>query len=320
MNEGQSAMLAIGDHVLLESAPPVGSGGVRAVIVKIVQSELWLGLASPDSSLDAMPADQPVRLTVARPDGALLGESAFVRPFGGSPTRILIVVSPDSWAPVQRRAQTRIDVELPLQYRRIDSNTRQSRGKAAGATTVNLSREGLLLRLDTALSTNEEVEMTMALSGGESVSMLGVVLRAWVDSESVETHAAVVKFTRITPLAQERIGSYILATERRRAEAVASPPVAPAAPETVNPEHMATVIAACMAELDSGALPIVVGMRLTEEEPSLLVRKWFDGLMPGLRIEVLSQLQANMAGEKVPGAAEAAAVRPLAQALGLLAA
>jgi hypothetical protein len=83
---------------------------------------------------------------------------------------------------------------------------------------------------------------------------------------------------------------------------------------------MAMVIAASVAELASGGLPIVVGLRLCEEEPSLLVRKWFDSLMPGTRIEVLSQLQASMAGEKVPGASEPASVRPLAQALGLLAA
>jgi hypothetical protein len=50
------------------------------------------------------------------------------------------------------------------------------------------------------------------------------------------------------------------------------------------------------------------------------VRRWFDGLMPGSRIELLSLLQANMAGTAVPGAAEPGSVRPLARALGLLAA
>jgi hypothetical protein len=65
---------------------------------------------------------------------------------------------------------------------------------------------------------------------------------------------------------------------------------------------------------------IAVGLRLCEAGQAVQVRVWFDSLMPGSRIELLSQLQANMAGGSVPGAAESASVRPLAVALGLLAA
>jgi len=65
---------------------------------------------------------------------------------------------------------------------------------------------------------------------------------------------------------------------------------------------------------------IAVGLRLCESAESVDVRLWFDGLMPGSRIELLTLLQANIAGGSVPGAQEPGSARPLAQALGLLAA
>jgi hypothetical protein len=65
---------------------------------------------------------------------------------------------------------------------------------------------------------------------------------------------------------------------------------------------------------------IAVGLQLCEGGPAQEVRLWFDSLMPDSRIELLCLLQTNMAGSPVPGAAEPASVRPLAVALGLLAA
>ena len=61
------------------------------------------------------------------------------------------------------------------------------------------------------------------------------------------------------------------------------------------------------------ALPLSGGDRV-----STVVRAWFDKLDPFSRIEVLSMLQANMAGIRVAGAAEPASVRPLTVALRLL--
>jgi hypothetical protein len=61
-------------------------------------------------------------------------------------------------------------------------------------------------------------------------------------------------------------------------------------------------------------------LHLCEGSDATGVRQWFDSLMPFDRIELLSLLQTNMAGGAVPGATEAASVRPLAVALGLLAA
>jgi hypothetical protein len=64
--------------------------------------------------------------------------------------------------------------------------------------------------------------------------------------------------------------------------------------------------------------PIAIGLQLCAASNSKVVRAWFDQLDPFSRIELLSMLQANMAGSSVPGAAEPASVRPLAVALGLL--
>ena len=74
-----------------------------------------------------------------------------------------------------------------------------------------------------------------------------------------------------------------------------------------------------LPQVDPSLPPIAVGLRLCESGKAH-VRQWFDGLMPFDRIELLSQVQANMAGGSVPGATEPTSVRPLAVALGLLAA
>lgn len=70
--------------------------------------------------------------------------------------------------------------------------------------------------------------------------------------------------------------------------------------------------------LGADAPAIAVGLRLCDDS-SDGVRKWFDSLRPFDRIELLSQIQTNMSGASVPGAAEPSSVRPLAVAIGLLA-
>ena len=98
-----------------------------------------------------------------------------------------------------------------------------------------------------------------------------------------------------------------------------------AAPVCPKPRLPAAVAAARaprpveLPPLDPSLPPIEVGLRLCESGKAY-VRQWFDGLMPFDRIELLSQVQANMAGGSVPGATEPTSVRPLAVALGLLAA
>ena len=94
-----------------------------------------------------------------------------------------------------------------------------------------------------------------------------------------------------------------------------SPAPGPAAPVA---RAILTAVQARLAEMRPDAPLIEVGLALCDVAGDQEIRSWFDGLMPFDRIGLLSQIQANMHGEAVPGAAESGQVRPLAHALGLL--
>jgi hypothetical protein len=365
--------LAIQDRVLAETEILGRPALFRTVIVKVCADELWLGMATPDHRLEAMLPDQSLRLTVARPGGALVGRSGFLRPLGGSKSRIFAVVRPAALERVQRRAHVRYNIELPIHFRNIDPATREPRGKAASATTLNISPGGLLLKTEMPLTIGQELDMVLPLSGGDRVSMNGVVTRAAADEAADSGPNGVpgsmevgIKFSRITTVDQDRILRFILMLEHRRRELAArapvvpvaepiaavpgaaaaaprpvaiaprivAPAVAPAAPAptaapkptaapavpTPTPARPAAPAPVALPPIDPNQPLISVGLHLCEGSDATGVRQWFDSLMPFDRIELLSLLQTNMAGGAVPGATEAASVRPLAVALGLLAA
>ena len=231
MNAGQRVAddLAIQDRVFVEAEIGGRPASFRAVIVKLCPTELWLGLASPDHRLEALRPDQTVLLTVVRSDAALLGQSGFLRPLGGSKSRVFAVVRPGVLERVQRRAHLRYHIDLPIYFRHLDPATREPRGRAVTCETVNISSGGLLLGSDASLNVGDELDLTLPLSGEDRVSIFGVVTRAQGAQEGTSgpggqpgrTEAA-VKFTRITAGDQDRIVRYILITEHRRREAAMS--------------------------------------------------------------------------------------------------
>jgi c-di-GMP-binding flagellar brake protein YcgR len=350
--------LAIGDRVLAEVDIYGRTVSFRTVIVKICPDELWLGMASPDHRLDGLRENHTLQLTVARAGAALLGQSGFLRPLGGGKSRVFAVVRPGFLERVQRRAHLRYQIDVPINFRHLDPASREPRGKAASGVTLNVSPGGLLFQTDAAPQLGEELDLTLPLSGGDRVSMIGLVTRlrgvdeavATPEENSAKTEVA-VRFTRITAVDQDRLVRFILMTDHRRREAAlrqppavpvsapvpassgkpipfvppvaAAPPApavgprqvvvppAPAAP-AVEPDPIASL------EIDPNLPPIAVGLQLCAAGDSKVVRAWFDKLDPFSRIELLSMLQANMAGTAVAGAAEPASVRPLAVALGLL--
>ena len=100
--------------------------------------------------------------------------------------------------------------------------------------TKNLSPGGLLFASEAPVSVGDELDMTVALSGIDRVSMSGVVRRLglaadWnvndgsygLTARRRQTEVAVA-FTRITSLDQDRIVRLILLTEHRRREAMRS--------------------------------------------------------------------------------------------------
>lgn len=365
--------LAVQDRVLVEAEILGRSVSFRAVIVKISPAELWLGLASPDRRLETMRPNQTVKLTVARTNAALLGQSGFLRPLGGSKSRVFAVVRPGVLERVQRRAHVRYQMDLPIYFRHLDPKTREPRGKAVSGLTVNVSPGGLLFESDAHVELGDELDVTLPLTGSDRISTVGLVtrVRGADDGDSSpnvepERTEVAVRFTRITAVDQDRIVRFILLSEHRRREAaarqpqapvvaptpvtpqvasglttptvpraVATPPPRPAtvatpppAPEAIAPPPpVPSAVPAPAAprlvappKLDPDEPLVAVGLQMCEGSGREGVRLWFDSLMPGSRIELLCQLQANMAGTSVPGAQEPGSVRPLAIALGLLAA
>jgi c-di-GMP-binding flagellar brake protein YcgR len=218
--------LEIQDHALVEAEIAGRSTAFRAVIVRVCETELWLGLASPDRRLETMRQNQPVRLTVARDGAALLGRSSFLRPLGGSKSRVFAIARPIVLERAQRRGYVRYPIDLPIHFRHIDPDTWEPRGKVATTVTKNLSPGGLLFVSDVPVSVGEDLDLTLPLSGWHRLSMSGVVKRVefvTLGNDSLQpgrpapTEAA-VKFTRITTLDQDRIVRLILLTEHRRRE------------------------------------------------------------------------------------------------------
>jgi c-di-GMP-binding flagellar brake protein YcgR len=211
--------LAIQDRVLVETDLADHATSFRTVIVRVCESELWLGLASPDHRLESMRPKQPVKLTIARTGAALLGTSGFLRPLGDSKSRIFAVTRPIVLERAQRRGYIRYPIDLPLHFRQLDPATWAPRGRLATTTTKDLSPGGMLFTSDLPLEVGDDLDLTLPFSSWQRLSMSGVVKRVACGASDGEPAEAAVKFTRITSLDQDRIVRLILLTEHRRREA-----------------------------------------------------------------------------------------------------
>ena len=225
--------LAIQDRLLVEAQIDGRSVPFRTVIVRVCPTELWLGVASPDRRLDTMTPNQPIKLTVARDGAALLAGSDFLRTLGGSRSRVFAVLRPTELQRVQRRGYVRYPIDLPVLFRHLDPTTWEPRGRVAATVTRNLSPGGLLFVSDASVEVGDDLDLTLPLSGGDRLSMSGVVRRLGrglcltandetFGSDGRRQTEVAVAFTRITSLDQDRIVRLILLAEHRRREAVRS--------------------------------------------------------------------------------------------------
>jgi c-di-GMP-binding flagellar brake protein YcgR len=219
-HDGAGNELAIQDRVLVEADLTDRATAFRTVIVRVCESELWLGLASPDHRIESMRPKQPVKLTIARTGAALLGNSGFLRPLGDSKSRIFAVARPIVLERTQRRGYVRYPIDLPVHFRRLDPTTWAPRGKLATTTTKDLSPAGMLFTSYVPLKVGDDLDLTLPFSSWQRLSMSGVVKRVTAGTSDGKPGEAAVKFTRITTLDQERIVHLILLAEHRRREAV----------------------------------------------------------------------------------------------------
>jgi c-di-GMP-binding flagellar brake protein YcgR len=219
--------LAMRDRVLVEAKLADLPVEFRAVIVKLDERELWLGLASADQRLQSLQPGQIIRVTVAHESAALVGESQFLNALPHSQSRVFAVAYPATFERVERRAHVRFPAELPVHFRHLDPATAEPLGTGGNGTTVDISPAGLLFRTDAAVSLDEQLDLTLSLSEKDRISTTAHVVRVGEPSEGLTGDPGkprlvdvAVKLTRISALDQQRIVRFILATARRRQAAV----------------------------------------------------------------------------------------------------
>ena len=224
--------LSIQDHVQADAEIGGRPVAFHAVLLKVCERELWLGLPSPDRRIEQLRLGRPMRLAVARPGTALVGSSEFLRAMGGSRSRVFAVRRPETLDIVQRRSATRLEVGLPVRFRQIDPGTWLPRGRSSAGTTVNMSSGGLLLRTDATIAVGQDLDLMLPLAGGDRISTTDRVVRvgpATPNADEPGRPASIevaVKFTRITAIDKEWIVRFMLLTEHRRRESPLSYPAA----------------------------------------------------------------------------------------------
>jgi c-di-GMP-binding flagellar brake protein YcgR len=231
---------AVHDQVLVEADVDGKVVGLRAVIVNVLPTSMWLGLACPDASLEQLHADQAVNLTFKRRGAALVAESHFLTHLGASRTRLFSVEWPDDLRLTQRREHLRLDAECPIEYTVISQSDAGCAGRMGRGSTLNISAGGLRFVVRVAeedvVGRGDELELNVGL-GSDAVSTEAEVIRvefAARQAASSETIAepqqaapgltgiagpatlVAVRFVSISELGQDMIVRYIFSQQRLR--------------------------------------------------------------------------------------------------------
>jgi hypothetical protein len=217
----RSYEIALRDHLVVEGRVRGCSVALDALVVKVGDAALWLGMPEPDAIVSHFHAGQPLRLVVPADGGAMLGESAYLRHLAGDPPRIFAVERPIELVTVQRRLHHRFDLEAPVRFRRLDPITKEARGSAAPASAVNVSLGGMLLRTASHVVVGDEVEMTLPLGGDDRIATTNRVVRVRaLPTPDVPGQPFVLevgtRFTRITAVDQDMLVRLAIAADRRR--------------------------------------------------------------------------------------------------------
>ncbi len=229
MGDGMTgSILSIQDHVLVEADVFGHLVSLRTVIVKACQTELWLGLPSADRRLGGFRLDQPLRLTVARQEAALLGNSLFLGTMGDARSRIFAVSRPVEFELAQRRVYHRYDLVAGVRFRQLDPITKEPLGRSEPGVSLNVSLGGMMLRTTAAVAVGDEVDMTLPLGGDDRISTTNRVVRVRPLAAPTDPGRPVplevgARFVRITAADKEMLIRLALAAERRRRHALEGP-------------------------------------------------------------------------------------------------
>jgi c-di-GMP-binding flagellar brake protein YcgR len=226
---------AVHDQVLVEAEIDGRVVGLRAVIVHVMPTSLWLGLVRPDPGLEELRPEQPLHLTFRREGAAMIAASTFLSHLGASRSRLFSIEWPSDLQLIQRREHLRLDAECPIEFIVVNPGGSGSAGQTGKGVTRNISAGGLQFGIPTSdgetIAVGDELEVRVTLGTG-AIHAEAEVIRVEELVEigpsgkpkahrpgAVPTTLVAVRFTSISYGAQDRIVRHIFALQRRRREA-----------------------------------------------------------------------------------------------------
>ncbi|MGD0019147.1 MAG: PilZ domain-containing protein [Candidatus Limnocylindrales bacterium] len=223
---------AVHDQVLVEAELDGKVVGLRAVIVNVMPTSLWLGMVRPDTSLAQLRPDQPLHLTFRRQGAAMVAASTFLSHLGASRSRLFSIEWPSDLTLIQRREHLRLDAECPIQFTLVNPSQSGAAGQTGQGTTRNISAGGLQFRIQAAVvetvEVGDELEVRLALGPG-AVNAEAEVIRVEEMTElgpggkprpprpgAGPATLVALRFTSISEGAQDKIVRHIFSLQRRR--------------------------------------------------------------------------------------------------------
>lgn len=116
----------------------------------------------------------------------------------------------------QKRAFVRLDVVLPVKYRRYTGNPVIDQNFNVGRT-LNLSSGGMLLAVPKALVPNTKLDLEIEVGEGKSLYVPGVVLSgADREVDGIPRREEKINFVDVDDETQDAIMKFILEEQRRQ--------------------------------------------------------------------------------------------------------
>ncbi|MCP4604988.1 MAG: PilZ domain-containing protein [Proteobacteria bacterium] len=210
MNEPNVLIIQLetGQKVLVQAETPVGPLSARGEVIYVGSHHFRVQCRTPLAQDDFRPG-QELKVSLAEKSGMLPVTTHFIRILENNP-RILILKLPSGKWQQNRRDFFRGTVEAKITIFR-------SNGTKISGKTINMSGGGALIETDVPLEMNEEIQIAVEFSGGESVGSRARVVRT---SESQSGEETGIKFMDISNRDQNYICRLVLVDEfeNRRAE------------------------------------------------------------------------------------------------------
>ena len=225
---------AVHDQVLVEGEIDGKVVGLRAVIVNVMPTSLWLGLVRPDANLEKLRPDQPLHLTFRRKGAAMVAASTFLSHLGASRSRLFSIEWPNDFQLVQRRAHLRLDAQCPVAFTVTSQSETGCAGLTGRGTTRNISAGGIQFVVqpgEAMVAPGDELEISISL-GLDAVEAGAEVIRVEEIAEGRARSKAsakvpmtfiAVRFISVSEMTQDKIVRYIFSLQRTRRDAVRKP-------------------------------------------------------------------------------------------------